>query len=210
MQAPIIRVSSKTVIEADKSGFSRITKSGAYIGVITLAKAEASSTKTMGIKFNFDGDEGKAEGMTLWIQKADGSVINGFMGIIEGIATVLRQREIAPAQAMIKEYDYQEGCEIQKSAYVYQGLMNKRIGLILQAEEYENSNGDTKIKMNIIGSFDPETRMTPSEILEKAAEPKKLEQKLAYLKDKKLTRQTQQQSPTSSSKFEDFEDEIPF
>ncbi len=215
MQAPSFTISSNLIAQSS-SGGQRIKTSGAYTGTIKVAKHVVSSGKgTHGIEFSFESPEGKADYMTLWVMQANGDIIQGFKGIADSIAACMQQRGYTPAVATISEYDFESRQEVQVQATVYPELMNKPVGLILQAEEYQKNNGEIATRMNIVGAFNAETKQTAIEVLKKQ-EATKLDEIVANLKDKKLP-VSQQARPTSAggangaeSTFEDFDDDIPF
>ena len=218
MQAPSFTISSDRIRAASSGGNMRIATSGAYTGVITKAKHVISLQKgTHGIEFDFKADNGAtASFMTLWVMQADGTMIEGFQGIADAIAFSMKVREYTPAQMTITEYDFSSRQDMQVSATVYPELMNKRVGLVLQSEEYENNQGDTKTRMNIVGAFDANTQMVPVEVMDKAEKPELLDKIVASLKDKKLTTRQpsaahggHSQPSQQQGGFEDF-DSIPF
>lgn len=204
---------------AGNGRMQRIQTSGAYVGTITKAKHVVSGSKgAHGIEFSFEAEQEKADYMTLWVMKQDGSVIEYFQGIADSIATCMKQREYSAQQATITEYDYTTRQKAQVQAWVYPALMNKPVGLILQAEERQKNNGDVVTRMNIVGAFDAQTRQTAVEILDKA-EPELLNKIVASLKDKKLKPQNgyggysntdDAQPQTAQQGFEDYDGDIPF
>ncbi len=222
---PSFKINTDLIRGAGNGGQQRIQTSGAYVGTITKAKHVISRHKqTHGIEFAFESPQGKADFMTLWVMQANGSVIEGFQGIADSIAACMKQREYSPQQASITEYNFETRQEEQTQAWIYPALMNKPVGLVLQAEEYRKGNGDIATRMNIVAAFDAQTRQTAVEILD-GAQPEMLDRIVASLKDKKLKESdvqagyagygsyssNQQANGADSSSFEDFQDDdIPF
>lgn len=165
---------------ADKPVASRISESGAYTGIITLAKHIIANSGSQGIEFSFQADDGStAKWLRLYTAKADGTEIFGH-GIVLSAMTCLRLKELDSETVTIEEWDKSANCNVPVEAEVYSALCNKPIGIVLQKVL---KDGD-KYSMNIAGFFDAQTRMTASEILEKATVAKALDQKLKFLKDK--------------------------
>lgn len=192
--------------EGDNGGNNRIDQSGAYIGVITMAKAIVSTKNTLGIEMTFKSDTGQeANYLQLWTQNAQGEKIYGAK-VLNALMACLKTRSIAPVKAQIMEYDHTVQNEVPVTADTYPELMNKRIGIVLQREEYLNKLGEVKSKFNIFSCFDAETRQTATEILDKS-KAERLDKLLAHLKDKTLTKPTIQQP---SQSIDDFDDDIPF
>ena len=97
------------------------------------------------------------------------------------------------------------------AATIFPELTDKRVGLLLQREEYIKSDGSTGAKVNIFGVFDPDTELTASEILAKKTQPEVLARMMAALKDKPLAGakpQTATQPAGGSADLDD--DSIPF
>jgi hypothetical protein len=166
--------------DADRPQATRISESGAYTGIITLAKHIIANSGSQGIEFAFQADDGAtAKYLRLYTSKADGSEIFGH-GIVLSAMTCLRLKELDSETITIEEWDFNAKCNVPVEAEVYSALCNKPIGVVLQKVL---KDGD-KFSMNISGFFDAKSRMTASEILDKATVAKALDAKLHHLKDK--------------------------
>jgi len=192
--------------DGDSTGSNRINTSGAYTGIITVAKAVTANTGASGIEFSFKSDDGQeAHYMTLYTRNAQGESIFGEKRL-NTIMTCLKVRSINPVQAQIKEYDFDAQQEIEVTRDVYPDLMNKPIGLVLQMEEYFNNSGNKKSRMNIYGAFDAQTRQTAIEILDQLP-AERLDKMVENVRDK-LVQKTTQSAPMPTSGSVD--DDIPF
>lgn len=166
--------------EADRPIAIRISESGAYTGILTLAKHIVANSGSQGIEFAFQADDGAtAKYLRLYTAKADGTEIFGH-GIVLSAMTVLRLRELDSETVTIEEWDRNANAHVPIEVEMYSALCNKPIGIVLQKVL---KDGD-KFSMNIAGFFDAKTRFTASEILEKATVAKALDAKLKHLKDK--------------------------
>jgi hypothetical protein len=205
-----------TLAASAGNGNSRINTSGAYTGIITKAKYVTSSrTGAQGIEFDFKSEAGQtANMMTLWIADANGKTYDGFKGIVDSMAFLMKQNAYSPAQVRVTEYDFAEGQEVTRQVWAYPALMGKPIGLVLQAEEYAKNNGDTGTRMNIVRAFGAASRMTVSEITSKAEKATAIDAMLLTLKDKKINQDRQAPAIVGrgqyAEKFDDFDDDIPF
>lgn len=189
---------------------SRITETGAYVGVITVAKAVTAGTGAKGIELAFKSNDGlDANYLTLYTHNKDGNPIFGEKQLY-ALMTCLKVKTITASERVITEYDFDMKKDVQKPATVYLELMNKPIGLVLQAEEYENSGHEVKEKMVYFTAFEASTRKLAAEILDqKPAEA--LDKILKNLKPKKLKRTNGAQSETAAPAGADFkDDDIPF
>jgi hypothetical protein len=180
---------------------TRIDASGEYVGHFTKAKKVISTTGTEGIEFSFETNEGATgDYMTLYTIKADGTKIFGF-GLLMALMTCLKVRQIGTQKIAVDEWDNIARAVIPVEAEHFTELMNKPIGVLIQREPIiDQFSGDVKIdkngfpkwKLNLTGFFDPVTRKTAGEILDKAETPARLERKLSSLRDKPLPTQSQQ------------------
>lgn len=193
------------------SGGGRIDQSGAYIGKFTKAEAITSPKGTEGIEFSFEADGGAtADFLTFWTHNKDGEEIFGFKAL-SALMTCLKARSIKPANGMVEKWNKSSGQKEKHQATIYPDLMNKRIGLVLQREEYTKENGQTGYKMNIYSSYEADTLLTASEILDKASKPERLDKIIATLRDKTQKQQSGNNHQTPSSNFDDFkDDDIPW
>lgn len=161
---------------------SRITENGKYIGIFTRAEHRVSKEGTQGIEFTFQAENGQsADFLQIWTLKNNGERISGFQ-MLMAIMTCLQLRQLdAPIKQIVEKWV--DGKKDKHSAEVFPALMNKRIGLILQKEHYNKTNGSPADRMLIYMPFN-EKGFTASEILEKANKPEKMDRALVTLKDR--------------------------
>lgn len=180
------KLNPETVKQADAPRTERIDTTGAYTGVITLAKQIVAGSGTEGIEFTFQADDGRvANWLRLYTRKADGTETFG-MGLLMSAMTCLKLREISTETVTIEEWDHNANARVPVDVTNFSDLCNKPIGILLQKELKDgyDKNGNPKYAMNIAGFFDAKTRMTATEILEKATKAEALDKKIKYLKDK--------------------------
>lgn len=206
---------TKAAAAADNT-ISRIDTSGKYIGTLTRAEAVVSRQNTDGVEFSFRADDGQqADFLTLWTYNAKGDALPS-LKTLNAIMTVCRAKTITPAQGQVEKWDAESHSRQKMAATIFPELTDKRVGLLLQREEYIKSDGSTGAKVNIFGVFDPDTELTASEILAKKTQPEVLARMVAALKDKPLNSGKPQQSATNgnaggvSPSFGDMDDDIPF
>ncbi len=170
--------------QAKQAESARITETGKYVGVFTAAYGTESQKHTEGIEFAFKTDDGRtADFLTLWTYNADNKELFG-LKVLNALMTCARVKRLAPAAGTIDKWE--NGQRVKVAAQVFPDLTNKRVGLLLQREEYRKQDGSTGNKFNIVGAFDAESEMTASEILAKASKPEKLAGMVASLRDKLL------------------------
>lgn len=199
--------------EADSDAY--ITESGAYVGVFTLAHEIKSSQKgTKGVELHFRSTDGaEAKRIEIWTLSTEGRSLFGYKTIM-AIMTCMNVKALQPTPGTADLYDWEQKAEVPTAVTLLPQLMGPLIGVVLQKEEYYNSNGQLKFKMTHVGSFDPKTKRTASEMI-KNAKPERLAHILRRLKDKKAAPQHQQPQQYESQQYQDgppasVYDDIPF
>jgi len=205
--------------QAKQAESARIVETGKYVGVFTAAYGAESQKGTEGIEFAFKTDDGRtADFLTLWTYNTDGKELFG-LKVLNAVMTCLRAKKITPQNGVVEKWE--NGQRVPVQVQVFNDLTNKRVGLLLQREEYRKQDGSTGSKFNIVGAFDAESEMTASEILTKATRPEKLAGMVAALRDKLLPAGAGGSAGGSRSQgggygsapsngFEDMDDDIPF
>jgi hypothetical protein len=162
----------------------RITETGAYIGAFTKAEKVTSKKGTTGVEFSFlSREKQSADFLTLWTVNEAGEQIYGFKQLM-ALMTCMRVKDVSETKGTVEKFE--DGQKVKVAATIHPELTGKPIGILLQREEYEKNNGQIGHKFNLVGFFDPQTRMTATEILDKAGTAEKLDKMVAALKDKPL------------------------
>lgn len=174
--------------EAVTAGVSNyVSESGAYAGRITSAEWTVSSQKgTKGIELSFETADGlKANYLTLWYERADGSQLSGakMLNAIMGCTKVTALNSVVQ--------NGQNGAQ-----YMCPELANKSIGLVLQKVLYTKNDGQDGYKFEIRIPFIPQTGKTLAEQLGNK-DAVAIDNILKSLTDK--DDRTQGHAPTSSS-----------
>lgn len=207
--------------EAKKTEYtgSRIDETGKYLGKFTRAEDIKAQSGAIGIEFDFEATDGRKTRLNIYTRNKLGEPIFG-QKMLMALMTCMKVREINAKAAKVTKYDYDTKADAVKDAHVFPELQEKPIGLLLQAEEYEKSDGSgTGWKMNIAGCFDSATELTPSEILDKRTKPEVLAKMVAALKDKPLKAGAAPRAaatggggnaPAGAGRFDDMDDDIPF
>jgi len=188
---------------------SRIEESGKYIGTFTRAEMVTSQKGTVGVEFAFESEHKQtADYLTIWTVNKDNQRIYGY-NILMAIMTCLGVRTLETEKAVINKWDSVAKQEVPTEAVIYPELMNKRIGVLLQIEEYKNGHGDIKEKAALFAPFQASTEFTASEILDRKVSPEKLAGMVASLQPLKKLKASGGSSAPSGGGAPDF-DEIPF
>ena len=198
--------------KADQFG-GFITEMGAYTGVFTnVYETISGEKKTKGIVFDFKSDDDQTTEFAIWIQKANGEELFG-MNVLQAIMACASVRGINPTQGVAKLYDKQSNSRIEKPVTILPELINKRIGIMLETEDYQKNDGSIGTKMVFAMPYRAEDLFTAAEILDKAIEPKTYHNRLRSLRHKPLTGRPKQSAaqggdPRPTPPFDD--DSIPF
>lgn len=206
----------KLATKADTIG-AYISETGKYTGIFVRAEKLVSANKgTDGIGFTFRAEDGRECRFDVWTRKGNGEALSG-LNQINAMMACLQQRKLTVSQQTVKKWD--QGQEQIMEAPCFAELMNKKIGLLLRAEEYEKmaegmKTGDTGWRMGLFAIFQVDTELMASEIMTRKTKPEQLEKVTAMLADKPLKKQggstpTPQQSQ-AGGRFADMDDDIPF
>ncbi len=143
----------------------KIETSGAYVGRLTMAKERTAKTGTRGIEFTFEADDGRiARYLSLWVARANGEKIEYPYSLLSALMACLNVKNIESTATTVDEWNAASGTWAPSEAQVFNELMNKPIGLLLQREERE-WEGKIYVSMKIVQFFDPQDRSTPAEII---------------------------------------------
>lgn len=213
---------TKEARKADSTG-DQIKDIGKYVGEFTQVIGTVAKKGTQGVIFSFKSESGEKANLPIYTVKADGEKIMGYQ-ILMAIMTCMQLRDLKSKEGTAKKYDYDLKQEVEFDAVRYPDLERKKIGLLLETEEYEkydkagSKTGEIGKKIVLAGVFQADTELTASEILDKKTEPKQLEKMVARLHHRALKPQTgtNQQRPASAprsaggSGFDGMDDDIPF
>ncbi len=200
----------KAASAADNT-ISRIDASGKYVGTLTRAEAVVSRQQTEGVEFSFKSDDGQqADFLTLWTYNVKGEALPS-LKTLNAVMTICRAKAITPTDGQVEKWDSASHSRQKVAATIFPELTGKRIGLLLQREEYAKSDGSIGAKMNIFGVFDAESELTASEILAKKTQPEVLARMVASLRDKPLNGSKPAPAATQAPGAADLDDDsIPF
>lgn len=211
-----------TAARAAEAG--RIETTGPYLGVITRAEAVVSDQKgTEGIELSFKADNGMtADYLSLWTYTGDGKPLRG-QKVLMALMTVAKVKSLTATVMNVERM--RDGKKVVEAANCYPELQGKRVGLILQKEDYRKNDGTIGSRMSIFLPYCAESSRTASEILVPQGQPPKPAEALARIlptvKDRPLQVKSGAAAPSGSasaggpaptgglpSGFED--DDIPF
>ena len=199
-----------------------IQDTGKYVGTFLRAEKLVSANKgTDGIGFTFKDDAGRECRFDVWTRKPDGTTLSG-LNQINALMACLKIRTMQPVTTQVKKWDNNQRAETVQEAPCFVELMNKRIGLLLRAEEYEKMDGGQKTgdigsRIGLFAIFQADTELMASEIMSSKTKPEALAKVIPMLADKLLKKSGgnggNRSSGSDNSMPPDsipFDDDIPF
>ena len=209
------KLNTELASKADVVG-AYINETGKYTGTFIRAeKLISSKARSDGIGFTFKADDGRESRFDIWTQKEGGEPLMG-LNMVNAIMACLGVRQVTVTQLEVKKWN--DGAEVIMPAPCFPELMNKRIGLLLRAEEYAKMNngletGEFGWRMGAFAVFQADTELMASEILKKKTQPEQLAKVIPMLADKPLKKKpaaARSQQQSSAPNFADMDDDIPF
>ena len=205
--------------KADQEG-GRINRTDKFIGAIKRFEFIVAKTGAQGVEILFETDSKEEASMILYTFKADGTPIFG-RDKVNALMACVSVKTLTPTDTTAEKYDFDVGSKIMQPVTIAPELTNKRIGLLIQMEEYENNSGQVKLKPQLISSFNPDNNLMAQEILELKTTPEQLDKAYARLMkmgDKKLPTQQSsggygygQSTPSGAGgATSDLDDDLPF
>jgi hypothetical protein len=185
------------------------------VGKIIRFEFIQSKKGTQGVEIFFEDDDKNEANMSLWTFSADGTPIFG-RDKVNALMACTQTRTLTPVEAQVEKYDFDLKAKIVQPVTVAQELANKRVGFLIQMEEYEKNDGSIGKKATLVSSFQSDTGLMAKEILDRKTVPEQLDKAYARLMkngDKKLQVQAQSSGGYGSNNvpnvIDDSED-LPF
>ena len=203
--------------KADSEG-GRISQTGKYVGKITRFEFIQSPKGTQGVEIFFEDDDKNEANMSLWTFSADGTPIFG-RDKVNALMACTQTRTLTPTEAQVEKYDYDLRAKIVQPVTMAPELVNKRVGFLIQMEEYEKNDGSVGKKATLFSSFQADTGLMAKEVLDRKTVPEQLDKAYARLMkngDKKLQVQAQSRGgygnaqTQNTSNNNDLDDDLPF
>lgn len=167
---PIFTINNEMASKAGGGDF--ISESGYYVGNIEKAVYVTAATGTQGLELSITTDGGKANYLTMYYAKQDGTLINGGNNMIQAIMAVTGSNQLTAIQQ-----SGSNGVE-----HVAPELTGKPAGFVLQKVLYTKNDGSEGYKFQIV-TVTNDKKQTAKEQIE-GKQPSKIEAILSTLKDK--------------------------
>lgn len=170
--------------QADSS--NRIEEAGKYIGVIKSMEFVTAKSGTTGFEVEFETDNKESASFTIWTEKKDGTSLGG-VHKINALLACVNARGLTPTNQQLEKYDFDLKERVMKNCIVAPEVAGKRVGLLLQRENYQNDSGDWKFQMNFFSCFHAQSELMAKEIIDRKTVPEALPKSLAALMTNPIT-----------------------
>lgn len=170
--------------QADSS--ARIEEAGKYVGIIKHMEFITANSGTTGFEIEFETDNKESATFSIWTEKSDGTGLSGTHKINALLACV-GVRGLTPTNGQLEKYDFDLKERVTKNCIVAPEIAGKRVGLLLQRENYQNNSGDWKFQMNFFSCFHAQSELMAKEIIDRKTSPEALPKSLASLMTNPVT-----------------------
>lgn len=164
--------------QADSS--ARIEEAGKYIGTIKHMEFITAKSGTTGFEIEFETDNKESASFSIWTEKSDGTSLGG-VHKINALLACVGARGLTPTNAQLEKYDFDKKERVMGNCVIAPEMTGKRIGLLLQRENYQNNSGDWKYQMNFFSCFHAQTELMAKEIIDRKTTPEALPKSLSSL-----------------------------
>lgn len=202
--------------QADAGG--RIESTGKYVGVIKSMEFVTAKSGAQGFEINFESDSKEYTTFTIWTTSKDGKPLSG-VHKINALMACCSVRGLTPTDKELEKYDFDAGQKVKRICVVAPEMTDKKVGLLLQRENYINNNGQQRHQMNFFASFNATSELMAKEILDKKTSPELIEKTLSRLLtigDATRNQQGVQQQSSgygaqqNTNQNNDLDDDLPF
>jgi single-strand DNA-binding protein len=154
---------------------------GAYIGKFTRAAYIETDGGAKGIEFEFEAPGQGTAQFTVYMVSKEGKQTFGY-NQVQALQFLMGVKGLKSQTGKVRKYVDGKWEEVDGERFV--DLEGKPIGVVLQKELTTKNGGGDSFRWNLAGQFQPETKLTASELKERVSKPEKLGKLLKNLKDK--------------------------
>ena len=154
MQNNVMFQFSQDAAMASRESFG-ITESGAYVGKLSAKYVQGSNgSKSAGIEFSLECDQGKLNYLTAWYQKKDGTCNTTGYNLVNAMMGLLKLQTLTSKQV--------------GEDWVCPEFEGKQLGLVVQKELFTKNDGSEGYKFEIVMPFSAQSRKTLKEAMANA------------------------------------------
>ncbi|SPL72017.1 hypothetical protein [Acinetobacter stercoris] len=176
---------------------NRIEEAGKYKGIIkSMEFITSRNTGTTGFEIDFETDHKESALLTIWTEKSDGTPLSG-VHKINALLACIGVRGLTPTNSQLEKYDFELKERKMQPCVVAPEVAGKRVGFLLQRENYINERNENKHKMNFFAVFQADSELMAKEIIDNKTVPEALPKSLIALMANPVT--TQKPKTTNGS-----------
>ncbi len=164
--------------QADSS--ARIEQTGKYVGTIKTMEFITARSGAQGFEISFETDMKEGASIAIWTVSKDGQPLSGTHKV-NALLACCGVRALTPTEQQLEKYDFDLKQKVKRLCVVAPEIAGKRVGLLLQRENYVNSQGQQRHQMNFFASFAAESELMAKEILDRKTSPELLPKALERL-----------------------------
>lgn len=177
-QYQVFTLDQSSAKQADAGG--RIEHTGKYVGTIKSMEFITTKKGTQGFEIHFETDEKESAIISVYTSKGDGTQLSG-RHKINALLACAGVRTLTPQDQTLEKYDFETKTKIKQTCVVAPEMTGKRVGLLLQRENYLNSNNQPRHQMQLFACFNAQSELMAKEILDRKTQPESLPKSLERL-----------------------------
>ena len=194
MQNNVMFQFSQDAAMASRESFG-ITESGAYVGKLAAKYVQGSNgSKSAGIEFSLECDQGKLNYLTAWYQKKDGTCNTTGYNLVNAMMGLLKLQTLTSKQV--------------GEDWVCPEFEGKQIGLVVQKELFTKNDGSEGYKFEIVMPFSAQSRKTLKEAMANAPATA-VDKMIPLLKTKDNRNKSSGQHPATGGTATQGSDQMP-
>ncbi|WP_228273088.1 hypothetical protein [Acinetobacter radioresistens] len=171
-------LNAESAKQADAGG--RIEQTGKYIGIIKSMEFTTAKSGAQGFEINFESDSKEYATISIWTISKDGQPLSGTHKV-NALLACCGVRALTPTDQKLEKYDFDTKQKVMRLCTVAPEMTNKRVGLLLQRENYLNTQGQQRHQMNLFASFSADSELMAKEVLDRKTTPELLPKALDRL-----------------------------
>jgi hypothetical protein len=199
-------------------GGKRIQETGKYVGTIVAAFYERNDRGTESMNLMFKTDSGQEAGpLSIYTHNGNGEALAGYK-LVNALMTCCKVKSLSAKQMPVALYDYDSQAVVTKQKECYSELTGKRVGFVLQMEEYEKQRGNGGIgeRLIVVAPFEAGTDLMAGEILDKKNQPEQLVSLMKFMEKNPVKKLKNKPASNGYQASQDFQappysdDDIPW
>lgn len=171
-------LNTESAKQADAGG--RIEQTGKYVGVIKSMEFVTAKSGAQGFEISFESDAKEYTTITIWTVSKEGQPLSGTHKV-NALLACCGVRSLTPTDQQLEKYDFESRQKVKRLCTVAPEMTGKRIGLLLQRENYLNGQGQQRHQMNFFAAFNAESELMAKEVLDRKTTPELLPKALDRL-----------------------------